>query len=49
MNHENHVRYTVRFHGLAAAELDELTTMVARELGGNTFDAMTVEAVRNDR
>lgn len=43
------VRYTVKFWKLTPDELDELTTIVARELGGNTFDAMTIEAERNDR
>lgn len=46
MNHENSVRYMVRFDGLKTDELDELLTVVARELGGNTFDAMTIEAER---
>lgn len=46
MNHENAVRYTVKFWRLTPPELDELTTIVARDLGGSTFDAMTIEAER---
>lgn len=45
MNHENQPRYNVRFDLLTVDQLDELIALVAREAGGNTFDAMTLEAV----
>lgn len=44
MNHENAPRYHVRFNNLTAAEMDELVSLVAREAGGNTFDAMKIQA-----
>jgi len=46
-NHENVPRYNVHFHALTADQLDELLSVVFRECGGGTAEAMSLEGWAN--